>query len=95
MIDYHGKIVHAGDSTTRGRLVINALSSLTTDAVDVTDDDNFHVILKSHAHISSVETAGNGHFQTKSDTVFSVDVFPGDSLKDDPSHDTTRCSDMP
>jgi len=65
MVDYHGKVIYAGDSTARGRLVINALSSLTHDAADITDDDNFHVTLRSHAHISTVETAGNGHFRTK------------------------------
>ena len=39
---------------------------MTTDTADITDDDNFHVILMSHAHISSVETAGTGDFWTKS-----------------------------
>jgi hypothetical protein len=66
MVDYHGKVVRSSDSTARGRLVINALSSLTTDTADITDDDNFHVVLTSHAHISSVETAGTGDFRTKS-----------------------------
>ena len=65
MVDYHGTIVHANDFPARGRLVINELSSLTTDAADITDDDNFHVVLKSRVHISSVETLGNGHFTTR------------------------------
>ena len=47
MVDYHGKVVRSSGSTARGRLVINALSSLTTDTADITDDDNFHVVLTS------------------------------------------------
>ena len=65
MVDYHGSVVRSSDSSARGRLVINVLSSLTTDTVDITDN-NFHVILKSHAHISSVEMAGTGDFRMKS-----------------------------
>ena len=42
-------------------LVINLLSSLTTDQADVTDDENFYDVLASHAQISSIETSVNGH----------------------------------
>jgi hypothetical protein len=44
-------------------LVINLLSSLTTDQADVTDDNNFYHVLASHVHvqISSIETSLNGH----------------------------------
>ncbi len=42
-------------------LVINLLSSLTTDQADVTDDENFYDVLVSHAQISSIETSLNGH----------------------------------
>jgi hypothetical protein len=65
MTDHHGDVIHASDSPARGRLVINALSSLTMDAADITDDDNFHVALNSQVHISSVETLSNGHFTTR------------------------------
>ena len=65
MVDHHGDIIHASDFPVRGRLVINALSSLTTDAADITDDNNFHVMLNSQVHISSVETLSNGHFMTQ------------------------------
>ena len=65
MTDHHGDITRASDFPARGRLVINELSSLTTDAADITDDDNFHVVLNSQVHISSVETLSNGHFTTR------------------------------
>jgi hypothetical protein len=42
-------------------LVINLLSSLTTDQADVTDDENFYDVLASHVQISSIETSLNGH----------------------------------
>ncbi len=63
MIDYSGRVV-----TTRqplkghvNHLVINLLSSLTTDQADVTDDNNFYQVLASHVQISSIETSINGH----------------------------------
>ncbi len=65
MVDNHGDIIHANDSPARGRLVINASSSLTTDLVVITDNNNFHVVLNSQVHISSVETLSNGHFTTQ------------------------------
>ncbi len=43
------------------RLVINLLSSLTTDQADVTDDKNFYDVLASHVQISSIEISLNGH----------------------------------
>ncbi len=65
MIDYSGHVVMTTHSL-RGHvnhLVINLLSSLTTDQADVTDDDNFYQVLASHVQISSIETSlnGNGH----------------------------------
>jgi hypothetical protein len=63
MIDYSGCVV----MTTRplmghvNHLVINLLSSLTTDQADVTNDENFYDVLASHVQISSIETSLNGH----------------------------------
>ncbi len=63
MIDYSGHVV----TTTRplrghiNHLVINLLSSLTTDQADITDDDNFYHVLASHVQISSIETSLNEH----------------------------------
>jgi hypothetical protein len=42
-------------------LVINLLSSLTTEQADVTDDENVYDVLASHVQISSIETSLNGH----------------------------------
>ncbi len=42
-------------------LVINLLSSLTTDQADVTDYENFYGVLASHVQISGIETSLNGH----------------------------------
>jgi hypothetical protein len=63
MTDYSGHIVTTMHAT-RGHvsnLVIIALSSLTTDLADVTDEDNFHHVLASHVQISSIETSLNRH----------------------------------
>jgi hypothetical protein len=63
MIDYSGHVVTTARSL-RGHvnnLVINLLSSLTTDQADVTDDNNFYHVLASHVQISSIETSLNGH----------------------------------
>jgi hypothetical protein len=63
MIDYLGRVV----TTTRplmrhiNHLVINSLSSLTTDQADVNDDKNFYDVLGSHVQISNIETSLNGH----------------------------------
>jgi hypothetical protein len=67
MIDYSGCVV----MTTRllighvNHLVINSLSSLTTDQADTTDDDNFYHVLASHVQISSIETSLNGHIRSR------------------------------
>jgi hypothetical protein len=63
MIDYSGHVVMM-TRPMRGHvnnLVINLISSLTTDQADVTDDDNFYHVLASHVQISSIETSLNGH----------------------------------
>jgi hypothetical protein len=65
MVDHHGYVVHSSDAPMRGRLVINELTSLTTDMADVTDDDNFHVVLQSRVQVSSIGTSEMGHFKTK------------------------------
>ncbi len=65
MVDHHGYVVHSSDTPARGRLVINELTSLTTDTADVTDDDNFHVVLQSRVQVSSIGTSETGHFKTK------------------------------
>jgi hypothetical protein len=63
MIDYLGHVM----TTTRplmghiNHLVINLLSSLTTDQADITNEDNFYYVLASHVQISSIETSLNGH----------------------------------
>jgi hypothetical protein len=45
--------------------VINMLSSLTTDLVDITDDDNFHLSLESLVMISSIDTSLAGQLRTR------------------------------
>jgi hypothetical protein len=62
MTDYSGHVVTT-TCALRGHvsnLVINLLSSLTTDQADVTDDNNFYHVLASHVQISSIETSLNG-----------------------------------
>jgi hypothetical protein len=44
-------------------LVINLLSSLTTDQADITDDENFYDVLASHVQMFSIETSLNGHIR--------------------------------
>jgi hypothetical protein len=63
MIDYSGHVVTTTQTLMRhiNHLVINLLSSLTTDQADVTDDENFYDVLASHVQISSIETSINGH----------------------------------
>jgi hypothetical protein len=63
MIDYSGRVVTTMQPLTGhiNHLVINLLSSLTTDQADITDDDNFYDVLASHVQISSIETSLNGH----------------------------------
>jgi hypothetical protein len=63
MIDYSGRVVTT-TQPLRGHinhLVINLLSSLTTEQADVTDGDNFYSVLASHVQISSIETSLSGH----------------------------------
>ena len=63
MIDYSGRVV----TTTQPlmihikSLVIDLLSSLTTDQADVTDDKNLYDVLASHVQILSIESSLNGH----------------------------------
>jgi hypothetical protein len=65
MTDYSGRVM----MTTRAlrghvsNLVINLLSSLTTDQADIIDDNNFYRVLASHVEISSIETSLNGHIR--------------------------------
>jgi len=65
MVDHQGYVVHSSDAPARGRLVINELTSLMTDTADVTDNDNFHVVLQSRVQVSSIGTSETGHFKTK------------------------------
>ncbi len=61
MIDYSGHVMRKM-RPLRGHvnhLVINLLSSLTTDQADITDDNNFYQVLASHVQISSIETSLN------------------------------------
>ncbi len=63
MVDYSGRVV----MTTRPlmmhikSLVTDSLSSLTTDQVDVTDDQNLYDVLASHVQILSIESSLNRH----------------------------------
>ncbi len=63
MVDYSGRVV----TTMRplmmriNSLVIDLLSSLTTDQADVTDDENLYDVLSSHVQILSIESSLYGH----------------------------------
>ena len=62
--DYSGNILSC--AAVRGHvdiLAINLLSSLTTDLVDVTDDNNFYQVLTSKVMILSVQSSLNGHIR--------------------------------
>jgi hypothetical protein len=63
MINYSGRVVRTTQPLMRhiNHLVINLLSSLTTDQADITDDEIFYDVLASHVQISSIETSLNGH----------------------------------
>jgi hypothetical protein len=66
MTDYSGNVVRC--AAVRGHvgiLAINSLSSLSSDLVDVTDDENFHQVLTSKVMISSVDTSLNGHIRSR------------------------------
>ena len=69
MTDYAGSLITCSGKRGRGdAYVINSLSSLTTDLMDVTDDDNFHTALSSTVQILSVATSLNGHVRTRKTT---------------------------
>jgi hypothetical protein len=60
MTDYSGNVVRSG--ALRGQvssLVINSLSSLTSDYADVPDDNNFYRVLSSMVQILSTESSPN------------------------------------
>jgi hypothetical protein len=63
MVDYSGRMV----TTVRpllvhiNSLVIDLLSSMTTDQADVTSDENLYDVLASHVQILSIESSLNGH----------------------------------
>jgi hypothetical protein len=63
MVDYSERVVTTAWPLMKhvNHLVINLLSSLTTDQADVTDDENFYDVLVSHVLISSIETSLNRH----------------------------------
>ncbi len=63
MVDYSGRVVTTARPLMKHVIcmVINLLSSLTTDQADITDDENFYDVLASHVQISSIETSLNGH----------------------------------
>jgi hypothetical protein len=66
MTNYSGNVVSC--TAVRGHvgiLAINLFSLLTTDLVDVTNDENFHQVLTSKVMISSVETSRNGHIRSR------------------------------
>ncbi len=66
MTNYSGNVVRC--TAVRGHvgmLAINSLSSLSSDLVDVTDDENFHQVLTSKVMISSVDTSLNGHIRSR------------------------------
>ncbi len=67
IVDYSGHVVTTAWPLTKyvNRLVINLLSSLTTDQADVTDDEKFYDVLASHVQISSIETSLNGHIRSR------------------------------
>jgi hypothetical protein len=67
MVDYSGHMV----TTTRplmmhiNSLVIDLLSSMTTDQADVTDDENLYDVLASHVQILSIESSLNRYIRKK------------------------------
>ena len=48
-------------------MIVSELSSMTTDAVDFTDNDNFHVALQSCVIASIGSNAGTGHIKSTQD----------------------------
>jgi hypothetical protein len=63
MVDYSGHMVTTTQTLMMHikSLVIDPLSSLTTDQADVTDDQNLYDVLASHVQILSIESSLNGH----------------------------------
>jgi hypothetical protein len=63
MVDYSGHVVMTTWPLMMHikSLVIDPLSSLTTDQADVTDDKNLYDVLASHVQILSIESSLNGH----------------------------------
>ena len=89
MTDYSENVVRRGALWGQvSSLVINSLSSLTADYVDVTKDDNFYRVLSAMVQISSSESSPNelslnGHIRLRKncanqppDPGRPVDVFP-------------------
>ena len=64
MTDHSGAIV-CDAAVRRPDLVVSALTSPTTDLVDILHDRNFHQVLLNHVHISSMDTSLNGHIRTR------------------------------
>jgi hypothetical protein len=66
MTDYSGNVVRcAAVRGQAGILAITSLSSLSSDLINVTDDENFHHVLTSKVMISSVESSLNGHIRSR------------------------------
>ena len=63
MVDYSGRVVMTTWPLMMhiNSLVIDPLSSLTTDQADVTDDENLYDVLASHVQILSIESSLNVH----------------------------------
>ncbi len=63
MVDYSGRVVMTRRPLMMHikSLVIDLLSSLTTDQADVTDDENLYDVLASHVQILSIKSSLNGH----------------------------------
>jgi hypothetical protein len=63
MVGYLGRVVTITPPLMRriNSLVIDSLSSLTTDQADITDDENLYDVLASHVQILSIESSLNGH----------------------------------
>ena len=61
--NFGGLVPH--DSSPQFVISISTLSSLTTDQVDITDDDNFHTVLESHIMISSIDSRLAGQLRTR------------------------------
>jgi len=73
MTDYSGNVVSCAAARRHvGILAINSLSSLTTDLIDVTDDENVHQVLTLKVMILSVETSLNGHIRSRN--IASIDL---------------------